>query len=105
MVALDPGLPALPCPECMERAHRRLWPRRDYGGRFRVGNQRRRCRTCNNFAQNVMRLTRKRLLEKYADEYRQLRLQVELDLYPQVVEEWDREHPEVLAAMREREAS
>ena len=39
-----------------------------------------------------MRLTRKRLVEKYAEEYERLRLQVELDLYPQVIEDWSEEN-------------
>lgn len=35
-----------------------------------------------------MRLTRKRLKEIHQDEYEQIRVRVELDLYPQVIEEW-----------------
>ena len=77
------SLPRLPCPEC--RAQGRV-------GKTRIGNRRSTCRTCNNFAQNVMRLTRKRLVEKYAEEYERLRLQVELDLYPQVIEDWSEEN-------------
>ena len=40
-----------------------------------------------------MRLTRKRLKEMHEDEYQLLRLQVERDLYPQVIEDWVTEHP------------
>ena len=35
-----------------------------------------------------MRLTRKRLKEMHEDEYRSLRLRVEMDLYPQVIEDY-----------------
>lgn len=69
--------PALPCPECRQRG---------VGGRARIGNNRNRCTTCNNFAQNVMRLTRKRLKELHSEEYEAIRQRVELDLYPQVIE-------------------
>lgn len=55
-------------------------------GGARIGNRRNRCTTCNNFAQNVMRMTRKRLKERHEDEYAVIRLQVEMDLYPQVIE-------------------
>lgn len=71
--------PALPCPECRMNG---------IGGRARIGNRRSRCTTCNNFVQNVMRLTRKRLKELHEDDYARLRLQVERDLYPQVIEDW-----------------
>lgn len=76
----------------MERArHRKV--NRIYPGRYRIGNQRERCRTCNNFSQAVMRLTRSRLIKLYADEYQRLRLQVEHDLYPQVIQNWETAHP------------
>lgn len=73
-------IPALPCPECR-------W--RGVGGRARIGNNRNSCTTCNNFVQRVMRLTRKRLKELHPEEYEQIRLRVELDLYPQVIEDFD----------------
>src|SRR5699024_935165 len=63
------------------------------GGASRIGNRRNKCTTCNNFAQNVMRMTRKRLLEAYAEEYQQIRWKVELDLYPQVIEDYVAERP------------
>lgn len=63
---------------------------RGVGGGARIGNRRNRCSTCNNFAQNVMRMTRKRLKEQHEDEYARIRMQVELDLYPQVIEDWTR---------------
>ena len=40
-----------------------------------------------------MRMTRKRLLEAYAEEYQQIRWKVELDLYPQVIEDYVAERP------------
>lgn len=73
--------PALPCPECREAGR---------GGAARIGNRRNKCATCNNFAQNVMRLTRTRLKAAHEEEYEALRLSVERDLYPQVAEDWIR---------------
>lgn len=87
-------LPELPCPECRHAGR---------GGASRIGNRRNKCTTCNNFAQNVMRMTRKRLLEAYAEEYQQIRWKVELDLYPQVIEDYVAEHP-WLAEMDDTEA-
>jgi hypothetical protein len=75
---------ALPCPECRMRGA---------GGAARIGNRRNRCTTCNNWAQNVMRLTRKVLKERHEDEYAQIRARVEKDLYPQVLEDFIRAHP------------
>jgi hypothetical protein len=43
---------------------------------------------CNNWAQNVMRMTRKRLKERHPDEYEEIRRQVERDLYPQVLDDY-----------------
>ena len=76
--------PALPCPQCREMG---------VGGAARIGNNRTNCSTCNNFAQNVMRLTRTRLKERYPDEYYDLRIRAELDLYPQVIEDYTMTHP------------
>lgn len=61
---------------------------RGHGGRARIGNRRNKCTTCNNFAQNVMRLTRSRLKAAHEEEYMRIRLRVELDLYPQVMEDF-----------------
>lgn len=72
--------PALFCPEC-RTVH-------GVGGKARIGNRRSTCTTCNNFAQNVMRLTRKRLKEAHPEEYEEIRVKVEMDLYPQVIESW-----------------
>lgn len=63
------------------------------GGRARIGNRRAKCTTCNNFAQNVLRLARKRLAEKFPSEYVAIRQAVEGDLYPQVIEQWTDLHP------------
>lgn len=59
---------------------------------MRIGNHRRTCRTCNNFAQNVMRLTRKRLMAEFAEDYDRIQKSVELDLYPQVIQDWSNEN-------------
>ena len=71
----------LPCPECR-------YAGRSKNGKARIGNYRNRCSTCNYFAQNVTRLASKMLREQHAEEYLALRLKVELDLYPQVIEDW-----------------
>lgn len=71
--------PPLPCPECRARG---------LGGGARIGNRRSLCRTCNNFAQNVMRHTRNRLKEKYAEEYERIRLEVEIELYRKVLKDF-----------------
>lgn len=63
------------------------------GGGARIGNRRSQCATCNNFAQNVMRGTRKRLMETHADEYKRIRLEVEIDLYRQVKADFDVRYP------------
>lgn len=67
---------------------------RGHEGGARIGNRRNSCTTCNNFNQNVMRMTRKRLKERYEEEYKVIRAQVEFDLYPQVIEDWHAEHGE-----------
>lgn len=56
------------------------------GGKARIGNRRSQCATCNNFAQNVMRHTRRRLMEKYRSDYDRIRMEVEVDLYKDVIE-------------------
>lgn len=57
-------------------------------GGQRIGNNRSTCPTCNNFAQNVRRLTLTRLKERYPDDYEELRLRTEMDLYPQVIDDF-----------------
>jgi hypothetical protein len=69
--------PALPCPECRQNGR---------GGEARIGNRRRECPTCNAFAQNVMRLAFRRFREREPEQWQALRLAVELDLYPNVIE-------------------
>jgi len=39
-----------------------------------------------------MRLTRKRLMEAHQEEYDKIRISVELDLYPQVIENFRAAH-------------
>ena len=78
----DLVLPPLPCPECGMN---------QVPGTRRIGGNRARCRMCNNFAQAVLRLTRKELIRRTPPEvYEAIRLKVELDLYPQVMEEHQR---------------
>ncbi|QGZ16796.1 hypothetical protein PBI_DEWDROP_152 [Microbacterium phage Dewdrop] len=55
----------------------------------RIGNRRGTCDTCNNFSQAVRRNVAKRLHAIHAEEAERLRLQVELDLYPGVIEKWN----------------
>lgn len=77
---VDEPLPALPCPECRYAGR---------SGRARLGNYRSVCQTCNNFARRVERRTLKELKDKYREEFRRIRIKVEYDLYPQVIEEWE----------------
>ena len=76
----------LPCPECRMNG-------RD--GKARIGHQRNRCATCNNWAQAVLRQTRKRLKEKYPDLHHAIRMEVELDLYPGVLDDFRKAYPSV----------
>lgn len=71
--------PALPCPECRARGA---------GGSARIGNYRSVCATCNNFSQTVRRVTMRRLQDLHREDYDRIRVRVEVDLYPQVIEEW-----------------
>lgn len=72
-------VPALPCPECRAQGS---------GGYARIGNRRGECTTCNNFAQNVRRRATTELKARYSEEYENIRTRVEVDLYPQVIEDW-----------------
>jgi hypothetical protein len=78
-------IPGLPCPECRMNGR---------GGGARIGNKRNACTTCNNFAQNVMRLTRTKLKSLHEAEYYALRLQAEASLYPHVLKRFIEQHPE-----------
>lgn len=84
----DSVLPGLPCPECLER-YRKSHDGQPPEGLNRIGNRRGRCDTCNNFAAAVRRNVAKRLAERHAAELDQLRLDVERDLYPGVIEKWN----------------
>ena len=48
-------------------------------GMARIGNRRRDCATCNNFAANVRRLTAARLKAAHQAEWDELQLRVEMD--------------------------
>lgn len=86
--------PALPCPKCRQGYYAKgKIPQ----GANRIGNRRSTCDVCNNFSQNVMRIARKRLKDLHEEEYQRIRMQVELDLYPQVISDWNEMHPEVSA--------
>lgn len=63
------------------------------GGQARIGNRRSMCTTCNNFAQNVMRMTRRMLAEMFPEEYARIRLETEVRLYRQVMEDFDQKYP------------
>lgn len=65
-----------------------------FPGGARIGNRRNKCTTCNNFAQNVRRITWTKLKEIYADEYRVLRLEAESELYPYVLQNFIEKYPE-----------
>jgi hypothetical protein len=62
-------------------------------GSQRIGNNRASCTTCNQWVQAVRRNTLSRLRDRFPTEHEELRLRVELDLYPQVIDRFDREHP------------
>lgn len=55
-----------------------------------IGSRKRHCRTCNNFSQQVMRVAGIRLRERHREEYDDLRCEVTVDLYQQVIEEFSR---------------
>ena len=60
-------------------------------GGQRIGNKRSTCKTCNAFTQSVRRLTLTRLKERYPADYEELRLRTEMDLYPQVIDQFTEE--------------
>jgi hypothetical protein len=57
-------------------------------GGARMGNRRASCRTCNAFAQAVLRLTRARLARAHPEQYATIRADVERELWPAVVAEY-----------------
>lgn len=69
----------LTCPECRKRGR---------GGHASIGGDRSRCTTCNTFMANVLRITGKRLRERHEAEYQRLKLEVIVDLYPQIIERY-----------------
>lgn len=60
-------------------------------GMARIGNRRRDCATCNNFAANVRRLTAARLKAAHQAEWDELQLRVEMDLYPSIIQSYSRQ--------------
>jgi len=58
-------------------------------GSNRIGNNRGRdCVTCNNWAQNVRRISLVQLIQRCPEEWEAVRARVEADLYPMVYEQW-----------------
>jgi hypothetical protein len=72
--------PGLPCPECRMRG---------VGGGCRIGNRRNKCRTCNRFAQHVRRSTWRQLVAVHREEFEQMRLAAERELYPVIAAQFD----------------
>jgi hypothetical protein len=62
-------------------------------GSQRIGNNRSTCSTCNTFVQAVRRLAFNRMRETYPKEFEAVRLRVELDLYPQVIDRFTIDNP------------
>lgn len=73
---------ALPCPECTRRLPA------DTPSNRRIGNRRNKCTTCNNFAANVRRIVARELRERHGDEYAQIRVRVEMDLYALILQDF-----------------
>lgn len=82
--ATPSGLAPLTCPECVAKGRM---------GICRMGNRRAICKTCNRFVQVVVRRTGKHLAEKYPEDQKQIRQKVEMDIWPQFVEEYRLQHP------------
>jgi hypothetical protein len=64
------------------------------GGVARIGNRRNSCKVCNQFAQAVRRRTWARLVDLHKEEFDQLRLVVELELYPNVIDQFLLRYPQ-----------
>lgn len=73
---------ALPCPECTRELPA------DTTSNRRIGNRRHSCATCNNFASNVRRIVTTELKRRHSEEYAEIRLRVEMDLYAQVLQDF-----------------
>lgn len=63
------------------------------GGNQRIGNNRATCPTCNKFAQAVRRVAERQLKASHTDEYAGIVTRVEVDLYPQVIDAFDKLYP------------
>lgn len=75
----------LPCPECRMHGNQ---------GVARIGNNRRFCTLCNRFSAAVRRRAGAALIAAHPDEYADMRVRLERDLYPRTVEQWISAHPE-----------
>jgi hypothetical protein len=69
----------LPCPECLAGE-----PSRN----SHVGNNRRTCVTCNLWAQALRRRTFNELRSRHPDELDEIRLKIEGDMYPRLMDTW-----------------
>lgn len=85
----------LPCPECrMSQKH---------AGHDRIGNRRNICRTCNKFWNRVNSRANTLLRKRHRLEFERLRLQVEADLYPVVLDQFKAENRKRLTNSLTRE--
>ena len=66
--------PPMLCPTCTERPG-------SYGLSNKIGGRRNGCRTCNSFAQRVLRLAAKRLANLHPKDYAKIKAQAEKDVY------------------------
>lgn len=67
---------------------------RGKGGGARIGNWRSECTTCNNFNQTIRYRATRALRELHAEDYARLRREAEVDMYPQVIEDFTAMYPE-----------
>lgn len=69
--------------------------RRNTEGAARIGNKRRNCQTCNRFFQRVTRLASQKLRDRHRDEWDQLRVETEIEVYRDVISRWKAEREEI----------
>lgn len=62
-------------------------------GKTRIGNNRSTCGTCNRFYQRVMRMSRNRLIAQHQADYEKIRIVVERDLYPLILDQHELNFP------------
>lgn len=70
----DQSDPPMLCPTCTERPN-------SYGLSNKIGGRRNGCRTCNSFAQRVLRLSAKRLANLHPKDYEKIKAQAAKDVY------------------------